>query len=87
MARARPPQNRYRLQFQDGYKTAEPAVEFEAPSVEAALFVAQNHCVNRPAQLFEGERYLGSISLSRYGGHWNICGPAQPVPSPMRYPQ
>lgn len=83
MARALPPQKRYRLEFQDEYEAAETAIEFEAPSVEAALFVAQKHCVNRPAQLYEGERYLGSISLSGVGGHWNISGRTRPMRPPQ----
>lgn len=75
--------NTYRLEFGDGDQTAERAIEFEAPSTEAALFIAQRHCVDRPAHLFLRDRCLGSISLSGWGGYWKISGQAPAVPAPL----
>ena len=62
----------YRLVMSDdGIGTARTIV-FEATCPDSALYLAQQQCRGREAELFEDERSLGRIQCARPGGFWML---------------
>ena len=58
-------------------------IEFEAAGPEAALYMAQQQCRGREAEVIEDGRSLGRVQCVPRGGYWRLSPPpAGPAPSP-----
>ena len=65
----------YRLVLgEDGYGSAR-TIEFEADTPDAALYLAQQQCNGREAELIEDGRSLGRVQCALNGGFWIISSP------------
>lgn len=67
---SRNPQNTYRLVLSDDGEGLPRTIEFEASSPDSALYLAQQQCRGRGAELFEGARSLGRIQCVPRAGYW-----------------
>ena len=59
---------------EDGGGTAR-TIEFEAAGPEVALYMAQQQCRGRPAELIEDGRSLGQVQCVPQGGYWLLSPP------------
>jgi len=66
----------YQLILHDDGREAGRTIEFEASGAEAALYVAQQHCRGREAELMQDGRSLGRLKCAANGGYWVISPPA-----------
>jgi hypothetical protein len=64
----------YQLILHDDGRGAGRTIEFEASGAEAVLYVAQQHCRGREAELIQGGRSLGRLKCDK-GGYWVISPP------------
>jgi hypothetical protein len=64
------PRHTYRLVLADDALGTARTIEFEAACPDSALYLAQQQCRGREAELFEDERSLGRIQCARQGGFW-----------------
>ena len=62
-------QQTYRLVLTDDGKGSARTIEFEASCPDSALYLAQQQCRGREAELFEGERSLGRLKCEPQG-YW-----------------
>jgi len=62
---------------EDGAGTAR-TIEFEAVGPEVALYMAQQQCRGRPAELIEDGRSLGQVQCVPHGGYWLLSPSARP---------
>lgn len=65
-------QRTYRLILSDDGRGAARIIEFEGHSVECALYLAQQQCAGREAELFEDDRSLGKVRCHGAGGFWML---------------
>ena len=65
----------YQLILRDDGRGVGRTIEFEASGAEAALYVAQQHCRGREAELLQEGRSLGRLKCDK-GGYWVISPPA-----------
>jgi hypothetical protein len=65
----------YQLILHDDDRGAGRTIEFEASGAEAALYMAQQHCRGREAELVQDGRSLGRLKCDK-GGYWVISPPA-----------
>ena len=66
----------YQLVLHDDERGAGRTIEFEASGAEAALYVAQQQCRGREAELMQDGRSLGRLKCAANGGYWVISPPA-----------
>jgi hypothetical protein len=66
------PCHTYRLVLADDERGPARIIEFEAPYPDSALYLAQQQCRGREAELFEDERSLGRIMCAPQGGFWML---------------
>ena len=72
----------YRLIMADDGRGAARTIEFEAAGPEAALYMAQQQCQGREAELVEDGRSLGRVQCVAQGGYWRL---SPPVESPFGF--
>lgn len=70
----------YQLVLSDDGRGAARTIAFVASSPEAALYLAQQQCSGREAELFENSRSLGKVKCEK-AGFWVISPPAVPLHS------
>ena len=70
----------YRLILHDDERGAGRTIEFEASGADAALYVAQQTCLGREAELLEGGRSIGRLKCVEDGGFW-VISPPEPAPA------
>lgn len=68
----------YQLILHDDERGVGRTIEFEASGAEAALYVAQQQCRGREAELMQDGRSLGRLKCDK-GGYWVISPAAVPV--------
>jgi hypothetical protein len=68
----------YQLILHDDAGGVGRTIEFQASGAEAALYMAQQHCRGREAELMQDGRSLGRLKCDK-GGYWVISPPALPV--------
>lgn len=68
----------YQLILHDDDRGAGRTIEFEASGAEAALYVAQQQCRGREAELMRDGRSLGRLKCDK-GGYWVISPSAVAV--------
>ena len=64
----------YQLILHDDERGAGRTIEFEASGAESALYVAQQQCRGREAELMLDGRSLGRLKCDE-GGYWVISPP------------
>ena len=62
----------YQLILTDDGEGLPRTIEFEAAGPEAALYMAQQQCRGREAEVFEDGRSLGRVQCVRQGGYWRL---------------
>jgi hypothetical protein len=65
----------YQLILYDDERGVARTIEFEASGAEAALYVAQQQCRGREAELVQDGHSLGRLKCDK-GGYWVISPPA-----------
>jgi hypothetical protein len=68
----------YQLILHDDERGVARTIEFEASGAETALYVAQQQCRGREAELLQEGRSLGRLKCDK-GGYWVISPPPTPV--------
>ena len=68
----------YQLILHEDGRGVARTIEFEASGAEAALYVAQQQCRGREAELMQEGRSLGRLKCDK-GGHWVISPTAVPA--------
>ena len=68
----------YQLILHEDARGPGRTIEFEASGAEAALYVAQQQCRGREAELLQEGRSLGRLKCNK-GGYWVISPPPAPA--------
>ena len=69
----------YQLILNDDGDGMARTIEFEAAGREAALYIAQQQCRGREAEVIEDGRSLGRVQCVPRGGYWRLSpAPAEP---------